>query len=87
VNCLEQIGRLQLEKARLSLGDGINSDSCTGNHHLRISQPPLPKLPVLLGSINDYISICIIALFGTIVMITGGIDISGARLSALHPWS
>ncbi|MDF3001009.1 MAG: autoinducer 2 import system permease LsrD, partial [Bacillota bacterium] len=41
------------------------------------------KVPVLLGSINDYISICIIALFGTIVMITGGIDISGGAIVGL----
>jgi len=41
------------------------------------------KLPVLLGSINDYISICIIALFGTAVMITGGIDISGGAIVGL----
>ncbi len=30
---------------------------------------------VLFGSINDMISICIISLFVTFVMITGGIDI------------
>ena len=41
------------------------------------------RIPVLLGSINDYISICIIALFGTIVMITGGIDISGGAIVGL----
>jgi AI-2 transport system permease protein len=41
------------------------------------------RVPVLLGSINDYISICIIALFGTIVMITGGIDISGGAIIGL----
>ena len=45
--------------------------------------PRFLKIPVLLGSINDYISICIIALFGTIVMITGGIDISGGAIVGL----
>lgn len=45
--------------------------------------PRFLKVPVLLGSINDYISICIIALFGTIVMITGGIDISGGAIVGL----
>jgi AI-2 transport system permease protein len=45
--------------------------------------PRFLKVPVLLGSINDYISICIIALFATIVMITGGIDISGGAIVGL----
>lgn len=45
--------------------------------------PRFLRLPVLLGSINDYVSICIIAIFGTIVMITGGIDISGGAIVGL----
>jgi AI-2 transport system permease protein len=35
---------------------------------------------VLLGSINDIISICIISLFVTFVMITGGIDIQAGAI-------
>ena len=38
---------------------------------------------VLLGSINDIISICIISLFVTFVMITGGIDIQVASIVGL----
>ena len=45
--------------------------------------PRFLRMPVLLGSINDYVSICIIAIFGTIVMITGGIDISGGAIVGL----
>ena len=51
---------------------------------------------VLFGSLNDIISICIISLFVTFVMITGGIDIQagsivGLSLSLIHisccgPW-
>ena len=38
---------------------------------------------VLLGSVNDIISICIISLFVTFVMITGGIDIQVASIVGL----
>ena len=38
---------------------------------------------VLLGSINDIISICIISLFVTFVMITGGIDIQAGSIVGL----
>ncbi len=38
---------------------------------------------VLFGSINDIISICIISLFVTFVMITGGIDIQAGALVGL----
>lgn len=41
----------------------------------------LPR--VLLGSINDIISICIISLFVTFVMITGGIDIQAGAIVGL----
>jgi len=35
---------------------------------------------VLFGSMNDIISICIISLFVTFVMITGGIDIQAGSI-------
>ena len=38
---------------------------------------------VLFGSLNDIISICIISLFVTFVMITGGIDIQAGALVGL----
>ncbi|MDK2807791.1 MAG: transport system permease protein [Clostridiales bacterium] len=38
---------------------------------------------VLLASVNDFIAICIIALFVTFVMITGGIDIQAAAIVGL----
>lgn len=38
---------------------------------------------VLLGSINDIISICLISLFVTFVMITGGIDIQAGSIVGL----
>lgn len=38
---------------------------------------------VLLSSLNDYMSICICALFGTFVMITGGIDIQQGSIIGL----
>jgi len=38
---------------------------------------------VLLASVNDFIAICIIALFVTFVMITGGIDIQAASIVGL----
>ena len=41
----------------------------------------LPR--VLFGSLNDIISICIISLFVTFVMITGGIDIQAGSIVGL----
>jgi AI-2 transport system permease protein len=38
---------------------------------------------VLLGSINDFLSICIISLFVTFVLITGGMDIQGGSIVGL----
>lgn len=38
---------------------------------------------VLLSSLNDYMSICICSLFGTFVMITGGIDIQQGSIIGL----
>ena len=38
---------------------------------------------VLFGSLNDIISICIISLFVTFVMITGGIDIQAGSIVGL----
>lgn len=45
--------------------------------------PRFLKLNVLLGSVNDYISICIISLFVTFVMITGGIDLQAGSIVGL----
>ncbi|MDF2820662.1 MAG: autoinducer 2 import system permease LsrD [Clostridiales bacterium] len=45
--------------------------------------PRFLRMNVLLGSVNDYISICIIALFVTFVMITGGIDIQAGSIVGL----
>lgn len=41
------------------------------------------RLPSIFSSINNYISICIISLFVTFVMITGGIDIQASSLVGL----
>jgi AI-2 transport system permease protein len=38
---------------------------------------------VLFGSINDFLSICIISLFVTFVLITGGMDIQGGSIVGL----
>jgi AI-2 transport system permease protein len=38
---------------------------------------------VLFGSINDFLSICIISLFATFVLITGGMDIQGGSIVGL----
>ena len=38
---------------------------------------------VLLGSINDFISICIISLFVTMVIIAGGMDIQAGSIVGL----
>lgn len=45
--------------------------------------PRFLRVNVLLGSVNDFISTCIIALFVTFVIITGGIDISGGSIVGL----
>ncbi|KUO74538.1 MAG: autoinducer 2 import system permease LsrD [Clostridia bacterium BRH_c25] len=45
--------------------------------------PRFLKLSVLLYSINDFICICIISLFVTFVVITGGIDISAGSIIGL----
>lgn len=41
------------------------------------------RLPSILSSITNYISICIISLFVTFVMITGGIDIQASSIVGL----
>lgn len=41
------------------------------------------RIPSILSSINNYISICIISLFVTFVMITGGIDIQASSIVGL----
>ncbi len=48
-----------------------------------ILNPKFLQSRVLLGSINDFISICIISLFVTFVMITGGIDIQAGSIVGL----
>ncbi|BDF33713.1 MULTISPECIES: ABC transporter permease [Extibacter] len=45
--------------------------------------PRFLRLNVLMGSINDFISICIISLFVTFVMVTGGIDIQAGSIVGL----
>ncbi|MEM1484389.1 autoinducer 2 import system permease LsrD [Oscillospiraceae bacterium PP1C4] len=45
--------------------------------------PRFLRINVLLGSINDFVSTCIIALFVTFVIITGGMDISGGSIVGL----
>lgn len=45
--------------------------------------PRFLKASVLLYSINDFICICIISIFVTFVIITGGIDISGGSIIGL----
>lgn len=48
-----------------------------------ILNPRFLKPNVLLGSINDFIPICLISLLGTFVMITGGIDIQSGSIVGL----
>jgi AI-2 transport system permease protein len=45
--------------------------------------PRFLRPQVLFGSINDFLSICIIALFVTFVLITGGMDIQGGSIVGL----
>jgi AI-2 transport system permease protein len=49
-----------------------------GSANVKFLRPAL-----LLNSVNDFLSICIISLFGTFVMITGGIDIQVASIVGL----
>jgi AI-2 transport system permease protein len=45
--------------------------------------PRFLRTHVLFGSINDFMSICVIALFVTFVLITGGMDIQGGSIVGL----
>ncbi|MCY1151152.1 MAG: ABC transporter permease [Sphaerochaetaceae bacterium] len=45
--------------------------------------PRFLRLRVLLGSINDFMSICVISLFVTFVLITGGMDIQAGSIVGL----
>ena len=45
--------------------------------------PRFLRLPVLLGSINDFASICIISVFVTFVLVSGGIDIQAGSIVGL----
>jgi AI-2 transport system permease protein len=45
--------------------------------------PRFLRPQVLFGSINDFLSICIISLFITFVLITGGMDIQGGSIVGL----
>lgn len=45
--------------------------------------PKFIQTRVLMGSINDFISICIISLFVTFVLITGGMDIQAGSIVGL----
>ena len=48
-----------------------------------ILNPSFLQGRVLLGSINDFISICIISLFVTFVLVTGGMDIQAGSIVGL----
>ncbi len=48
-----------------------------------IANPKFLRLPLLLSSVNDFIAICLISLFVTFVMITGGIDIQAGAIVGL----
>jgi AI-2 transport system permease protein len=45
--------------------------------------PRFLRLPVLFGSFNDFTSICIISIFVTFVLITGGMDIQAGSIVGL----
>ncbi|MDR2796349.1 MAG: ABC transporter permease [Spirochaetaceae bacterium] len=45
--------------------------------------PRFLRLPVLFGSFNDFTSICIISIFVTFVLITGGMDIQSGSIVGL----
>lgn len=48
-----------------------------------VMNPRFLQPEVLLSSLNDYMAICVCALFGTLVMITGGIDIQQGAIIGL----
>lgn len=48
-----------------------------------IANPKFLRIPLLLSSVNDFIAICLISLFVTFVMITGGIDIQAGAIVGL----
>jgi AI-2 transport system permease protein len=45
--------------------------------------PRFLRLPVLFGSFNDFTSICVISIFVTFVLITGGMDIQSGSIVGL----
>ena len=47
------------------------------------ANPKFLRIPLLLSSVNDFIAICLISLFVTFVMITGGIDIQAGAIVGL----
>ena len=47
------------------------------------ANPKFLRIPLLLSSVNDFIAICLISLFVTFVMITGGIDIQVGSIVGL----
>ena len=47
------------------------------------ANPKFLRIPLLLSSVNDFIAICLISLFVTFVMITGGIDIQAGSIVGL----
>lgn len=47
------------------------------------ANPKFLRIPLLLASVNDFIAICLISLFVTFVMITGGIDIQAGSIVGL----
>ncbi len=48
-----------------------------------MANPKFLRIPLLLSSVNDFIAICLISLFVTFVMITGGIDIQAGAIVGL----
>lgn len=48
-----------------------------------IANPKFLRIPLLLSSVNDFIAVCLISLFVTFVMITGGIDIQAGSIVGL----
>ena len=47
------------------------------------ANPKFLRIPLLMTASNDFISICIISIFVTMVMITGGIDIQVSSIVGL----
>lgn len=66
-----------------NLGIGFACDSDSRVRHLGAANPKFLNLSSLFSSVNNYISICIISLFVTFVMITGGIDIQASSIVGL----